>query len=73
MPCCHLSVLILAGWCSVCLCYRDLVLRDVITGKKTAALAVSEPYAGSDVAGLKTTAERDGDVFVVNGECTRDT
>jgi len=46
---------------------RDLVARDVLSGKKIMALAVTEPYAGSDVAGLKCTAVREGDVFVVNG------
>ncbi len=34
--------------------------RDVISGKKIISLAVTEPQAGSDVAGLLTTAERDG-------------
>lgn len=42
-------------------------MRDVITGKKIMALAISEPYAGSDVSGLRTTAVRDGDHFIVNG------
>lgn len=32
------------------------------------ALAVSEPYAGSDVSGLRATAEDKGDHFIVNGE-----
>ena len=32
------------------------------------SLAVSEPYAGSDVANLRTTAVLQGDHFVVNGE-----
>ena len=46
---------------------KDLCARDVITGKKIMALAVTEPTAGSDVAGLSTTAVRDGDFYVVNG------
>jgi len=46
---------------------KDLCARDVITGKKIMALAVTEPTAGSDVANLSTTAERDGDFYVVNG------
>jgi alkylation response protein AidB-like acyl-CoA dehydrogenase len=46
---------------------RDLVARDIITGKKIIALAVTEPYAGSDVASLRTTAVREGDFFIVNG------
>ena len=44
------------------------VARPVITGEKVMSLAVSEPWAGSDVANLRTTARREGDVFVVNGE-----
>lgn len=42
-------------------------MRDVITGKKIMALAISEPYAGSDVSSIRTTAVRDGDNYVVNG------
>jgi len=47
---------------------KDRVARDVITGKKIMSLAVTEPYAGSDVASLRTTARREGDFFIVNGE-----
>lgn len=48
---------------------KDLCARDVITGKKILALAVTEPQAGSDVADLKTTAEKtpDGKFYIVNG------
>ncbi|MHB8509676.1 MAG: acyl-CoA dehydrogenase family protein [Candidatus Dormibacteria bacterium] len=38
-----------------------------LKGDKVAALAITEPEAGSDVAGLKTSAVRDGDDYVVNG------
>jgi len=47
---------------------KKLVLRDVITGKKSCCLAISEPYAGSDVANLQTTAKREGDYYIVNGQ-----
>eukprot|EP01113_Clastostelium_recurvatum_P047951 TRINITY_DN8630_c0_g1_i2.p1 TRINITY_DN8630_c0_g1~~TRINITY_DN8630_c0_g1_i2.p1 ORF type:complete len:422 (+),score=71.29 TRINITY_DN8630_c0_g1_i2:92-1357(+) len=49
---------------------RDRVARRVITGDAIMALAVSEPYAGSDVAGLRTTADLSpcGKFFIVNGE-----
>lgn len=47
---------------------KNLVLRDVITGKKSCCLAISEPYAGSDVANLQTTAKLDGDHYIVNGQ-----
>jgi acyl-CoA dehydrogenase len=46
---------------------KDKVVRPVITGEKIMALAVSEPYAGSDVAGLRTTARREGDFYIING------
>lgn len=45
-------------------------LPDLLTGRKRICLAITEPRAGSDVAGLGTTAERtpDGKHFIVNGE-----
>ena len=44
------------------------VIPPVLAGDKIAALAVTEPSGGSDVAALKTTALRDGDHYLVNGE-----
>ncbi|NRF70390.1 acyl-CoA dehydrogenase family protein [Aquincola sp. S2] len=44
------------------------VIPPVLAGAKIAALAVTEPSGGSDVAALKTTAIRDGDHYVVDGE-----
>src|SRR5207245_8859576 len=38
-----------------------------IRGEHIAALAITEPDAGSDVAGITTVARRDGDHFIVNG------
>src|ERR1700682_1133050 len=46
------------------------VLPEVLAGKKISALAITEPSGGSDVANLRTTARRDGDCYVVNGEKT---
>jgi acyl-CoA dehydrogenase len=46
------------------------VLPDVLAGRKIAALAITEPSGGSDVAALRTSAVRDGDHYVVNGEKT---
>jgi len=42
----------------------------VLAGEKIAALAVTEPNAGSDVARLETRAVRDGDGYIVNGAKT---
>ena len=44
------------------------VVAPVLAGQKISALAITEPSGGSDVAALKTTAIRDGDHYVVNGE-----
>jgi citronellyl-CoA dehydrogenase len=38
-----------------------------ITGEMIGCIGVSEPGAGSDVAGLKTTAKKDGDDYIING------
>ncbi len=46
------------------------VLPAVLRGEKIAALAVTEPSGGSDVAAVKTKAVRDGDHYLVNGEKT---
>jgi acyl-CoA dehydrogenase len=45
-------------------------LAPAIRGEKIGALGITEPNAGSDVAGLRTTAKRDGDHFVINGSKT---
>ena len=37
-------------------------------GGKWAAMAITEPEAGSDSAAIRTTAELDGDEYVLNGE-----
>lgn len=42
-------------------------LPDVFSGKTRFCLAVTEPDAGSDVAGITTTAVRRGDKYIVNG------
>lgn len=45
-------------------------LKPALRGEKIAALGVSEPNAGSDVAGIQTWAKRDGDDWIVNGAKT---
>ncbi|WP_259782401.1 acyl-CoA dehydrogenase family protein [Aestuariispira ectoiniformans] len=46
---------------------KQAYLPAVAQGEKIAAFALSEPEAGSDVAALATTAERDSDHFILNG------
>lgn len=46
---------------------RRQYLAPAIAGEMVAAIAVSEPHAGSDVAAIKTTATKDGDDYVING------
>jgi acyl-CoA dehydrogenase len=49
---------------------KQRVVTPVLAGEKIAALAVTEPSGGSDVANLKTTARLEADCFVVNGSKT---
>lgn len=46
---------------------KDKYLRDVVTGKKGCAIALTEPQHGSDLTHLETTIEKDGDSYVING------
>jgi len=48
----------------------DEFLKPALSGDKIASLGVSEPGAGSDVAGIRTYARRDGDDYVLNGQKT---
>lgn len=49
---------------------QERFMRPVLAGEKIAALAVTEPGGGSDVAGLATTAVLDNDHYIVNGSKT---
>ncbi len=49
---------------------KERFLRPAIAGEQVAAIAVTEPDAGSDVAGLRTRAVRDGDEWVIDGQKT---
>jgi len=49
---------------------KERFARPAIMGDKIAALAITEPGGGSDVAGLQTTAVRENDHYVVNGSKT---
>lgn len=44
------------------------IITPVLRGEKIAALAITEPGGGSDVAALRTTARRDGGDYVIEGE-----
>ncbi len=46
---------------------KQRYLPKLVSGQHLGALAMSEPGAGSDVMGMRTTAVRDGDDYVLNG------
>ncbi len=47
---------------------KELFLRPAVSGESIAALGISEPGGGSDVANLKTRARLDGSDFVISGQ-----
>ena len=49
---------------------KAAIVPPVLRGEKLAALAVTAPGGGSDVANIKTRAVRDGDDYIVNGSKT---
>src|SRR5919199_1877894 len=49
---------------------KQRYLVPAIKGEKISCLGITEPDAGSDVAGIKTRAVRDGDEYVINGSKT---
>ena len=49
---------------------RERWANDAMAGRAMAAFAMTEPEAGSDVAAIATTARRDGDHYLLNGNKT---
>ncbi len=49
---------------------KETYLKPAIAGEMVTAIAVTEPGAGSDVGAIVTTAEKDGDSYVINGSKT---
>ncbi len=49
---------------------KEEFLAPVIAGDKIAALGVTEPNCGSDVAAIQTTARKDGSDYIINGQKT---
>jgi alkylation response protein AidB-like acyl-CoA dehydrogenase len=49
---------------------KEAYLTPSIHGDKIGCLCITEPFAGSDVAGMRTKAVKDGDTYVINGSKT---
>ncbi|WP_074408237.1 MULTISPECIES: acyl-CoA dehydrogenase family protein [Aquimarina] len=49
---------------------KEMYLKPSISGEKIGCLGITEPFGGSDVAGMRTTAIKEGDHYVVNGSKT---
>lgn len=64
-----ISLTAVRNWCKDN-ALKDRITEEVLSGKKKMSLAITEAFAGSDVAGLRTTAELspDGKHWIINGE-----
>lgn len=49
---------------------KETYLKPAIAGDMVGSIAVTEPGAGSDVSALQTTAQKNGDVYILNGSKT---
>ena len=49
---------------------KEKYLTPSIEGEKVGCLCISEPFGGSDVAGMRTTATKKGDTYILNGSKT---
>ncbi len=49
---------------------KEKYLAPSITGEKIGCLCITEPFGGSDVSGMRTTAVKKGDTYVINGSKT---
>lgn len=49
---------------------KQQFLTKAISGEYWGALGITEPFAGSDVANIRTTAKREGDYYIINGSKT---
>ncbi|MGC6429716.1 MAG: acyl-CoA dehydrogenase family protein [Jejuia sp.] len=49
---------------------KEKYLVPSITGEKIGCLCITEPFGGSDVAGMRTTAVKKGDTYIINGSKT---
>jgi len=73
---CPVDMLVQAEFATGVLCdegsedLKQEYLVPAIRGEKIAALGITEPDFGSDVAGIRTSAKKDGDLYVVNGSKT---
>lgn len=49
---------------------KEKYLAPSITGEKIGCLCITEPFGGSDVSGMRSTAEKKGDSYILNGSKT---
>ncbi len=49
---------------------KETYLRPSISGEKIGCLCITEPFGGSDVAGMRTTAVKEGEHYIINGSKT---